>query len=128
MADSTSCPICSGCRSARMRGRKRKWQYRRCLACNHAWLWPLPRQEELDAYYNSAYSVPLERYMARTSVEFPAIYRLVTRLASEPSRMLEVGCSYGAMLARFGAAGWKGEGVEPDARAAPYAPAPFRIP
>jgi SAM-dependent methyltransferase len=41
--------------------------------------------------------------------------------------MLEIGCSYGAILARFSLAGWEVEGVEIDARAASYAREQFGL-
>ena len=48
--------------------------------------------------------------------EFPALRHALEQLT--PGRkMLEIGCSYGGMLARFAAVGWKVDGVELDQRA-----------
>jgi SAM-dependent methyltransferase len=48
--------------------------------------------------------------------EFPALQRALEPLMRGRA-MLEIGCSYGGMLARFAAAGWKVDGVELDQRA-----------
>jgi SAM-dependent methyltransferase len=81
----------------------------------------MPTEAELTSYYNSSYTVPYARYRARVDEEFPLLERLLNRASVRRGRMLEIGCSYGNMLARFGAEGWSVEGVEIDARAAAHA-------
>jgi SAM-dependent methyltransferase len=60
--------------------------------------------------------VPREAYFHTVNLEFPALERALAGL-TKGRKMLEVGCSYGGMLARFGAVGWKVDGVELDRRA-----------
>ena len=81
----------------------------------------MPTEGELTAYYNSSYTVAHAPYRARVEEEFPYLQKLVNRAGTRPGRMLEIGCSYGNMLARFASAGWEVEGVEVDARTAVHA-------
>jgi 2-polyprenyl-3-methyl-5-hydroxy-6-metoxy-1,4-benzoquinol methylase len=77
---------------------------------------PRPNAQELKKHYNSAYQVPREAYFHTVNKEFPALRRTLEQL-TKGRKMLEIGCSYGGMLARFGAVGWKVDGVELDQRA-----------
>jgi SAM-dependent methyltransferase len=88
----------------------------------------MPSGDELARYYNSAYSVPFEGYIRSVTIQFPPLLRAVQKVADPPGRMLELGCSYGAMLARFRSRGWQVEGVELDERAVSIARATFGIP
>lgn len=81
----------------------------------------MPTEADLASYYNSTYAVPQARYSDRVRDEFPFLERLLKRQNEQPGRLLEIGCSYGDMLARFAAVGWKVEGVELDSRAVKYA-------
>lgn len=111
-----SCPICRSARSALVRGPQQEWRYFRCSDCQHVWLIPGPNARELKKHYNSAYQVPREAYFHTVNQEFPALQHALEQLT--PGRkMLEIGCSYGGMLARFAAVGWKVDGVELDKRA-----------
>src|SRR5690242_15214196 len=121
VATAERCPACRSENVVDVAGPQRRWRYRRCASCGHRWLRPMPTEAELTSYYNSSYAVPQERYRARVDEEFPVLERLLRRAGAQPARMLEIGCSYGDMLARFAAAGWEVEGVELDARAAAYA-------
>lgn len=85
------------------------------------WLYPAPTQSELDAYYNGAYRVDRDQHLRRVIEEGPAVGRWISRARRDPGRMLEIGCSYGGMLAAFRSHGWDVEGVELDARAAEWA-------
>lgn len=114
-------PCCAFCGSSdrhRLRGPRAPWQYYRCGACGHTALEPSPRREELAAYYNATYQVPLADYREAARIVFPVIEKLV---GSRPRKMLEIGCSYGFLLAHFRAAGWATTGIEIDRRAAAYA-------
>lgn len=111
-----SCPICRSARSAPVRGPQQQWRYFRCSDCQHVRLVPGPNAQELKRHYNSAYQVPREAYFHTMNQEFPALRHALEQLT--PGRkMLEIGCSYGGMLARFAAVGWKVDGVELDKRA-----------
>ena len=115
-----ACPICRSTRSAPLRGPQQEWRYFRCSDCQHAWLVPTPNAQALKKHYNSAYQVPREAYFHTVNADFPALQGTLEQLT--PGRkMLEIGCSYGGMLARFAAVGWKVDGVELDQRAVEFA-------
>jgi SAM-dependent methyltransferase len=98
-----------------------RWRYWRCARCGHAWLDPSPTREELTRYYNTVYSVPRDLYVAHVPREYRALKPLLERHGVVPGRMLEIGCSYGAMLDAFRRDGWDVEGIELDSRAAAVA-------
>jgi SAM-dependent methyltransferase len=111
-----ACPICASPHSAPLGGPQLEWHYSRCSDCGHAWLVPTPEAHELKQHYNSAYQVPRAAYFRTVNREFPVLRRAIERLTAG-RKMLEIGCSYGGMLARFAGVGWKVEGVELDRRA-----------
>lgn len=116
------CPACNSEECHDVAGPQRRWCYRRCACCGHQWLRPVPTEADLTLYYNSTYAVPQERYRDRVDREFPFLERLLNQLnVARGRRLLEIGCSYGNMLAQFAAAGWDVEGIEVDARAVTYA-------
>ena len=114
------CPICASSRSSPLGGPQREWRYVRCADCQHAWLVPTPNAQDLRKHYNSAYRVPREAYFLTVEREFPALRRALEQV-TPGRRMLEVGCSYGGMLARFALTEWNVDGVELDQRAAEVA-------
>jgi len=111
-----ACPICASVHSAPLSGPQQEWRYLSCADCGHAWLVPTPDPQALQKHYNSEYQVPRAAYFRTVNREFPSLRRKVERLTAG-RRMLEIGCSYGGMLARFAGVGWKVEGVELDHRA-----------
>jgi SAM-dependent methyltransferase len=111
-----TCPICRSVSSSALWGPQNEWRYFRCSNCRHVWLVPTPNAAELKKHYNSAYKVPREAYFHTVNLEFPALRRSLEELTTG-RKMLEIGCSYGGMLARFAAVGWKVDGVELDRRA-----------
>lgn len=115
------CPICQADQSEPVVGPQRRWRYQRCLACEHRWLAPIPDGKELAEHYNNAYAVPREGYIAGAKIKARELAPVITALAPRPGKMLEVGCSYGALLNAFHDLGWDVDGVEIDARAAQYA-------
>ncbi len=115
------CPLCGGADTTPLYGPRAPWHYQCCRSCGHAWLIPQPSSDELRSYYNSGYVVPRERYLETCARRGPALRRLVHRFHPVPGRLLEIGCSYGAMLDVFARAAWSVEGVEVDARAATFA-------
>jgi SAM-dependent methyltransferase len=117
----TRCEACGEGGAETVPGPQRRWRYWRCARCGHAWLHPAPTGEELARYYNAAYAVPRELYVAHVPREHRVLQSLFRRHRIAPGRVLEVGCSYGAMLDAFRRDGWDVEGVELDARAAEVA-------
>lgn len=115
------CPVCQTSTASALGGPQTRWRYQRCARCGHLWLDPIPTGAELERYYNSAYSVPLERYARRVAREHPVVRALVEQAEPPGRTMLEIGCSYGLMLQRFAAEGWDVEGAELDARSAAHA-------
>ncbi len=116
-----ACPICEAGETVPVAGPQTRWRYLRCRGCEHHWLHPAPTQAELTEYYNTAYAVPRAAYLKGVQHEAPIMQRLVATVRPTPGRMLEIGCSYGAMLVAFRDAGWDVAGVELDRRAADYA-------
>jgi SAM-dependent methyltransferase len=113
----TACNACGLTGIRPVPGPQARWRYWQCVHCGHAWLQPAPGSEELTAYYNTAYTVPRDLYVAGVTREYPALRALLQRHGIKPGRMLELGCSYGAMLDAFRRDGWDVEGIELDARA-----------
>src|SRR2546422_467299 len=105
----------------------REWRYVRCAGCAHCRLIPTPGEDYLGAYYNSAYRVPPERYFAAARREVPLVRRMLARRHSSRGCLLEVGASYGAMLAALRDDGWDVIGTELDRRAAEQAHARYGI-
>ena len=87
----------------------------------------MPGEDYLGAYYNSAYRVPPERYFAAARREVPLVRRMLARRHSSRGCLLEVGASYGAMLAALRDDGWDVIGTELDRRAAEQAHARYGI-
>ena len=109
--------MCSNGRAHRLGGPHARWQYDTCDTCQHRWLTPMPTVDELREYYNGAYSVPRERYAARARQAYPATRALLASGGIGTGRVLEIGCSYGELLASFAADGWQVRGIEIDQRA-----------
>jgi len=117
MTAPAACVVCASNRVERVAGPAARWVYRRCDSCGHMWLHPTPTTAELAAYYNGAYTVPRERYVQRARDAYPSVRGQLAIAGARTGSMLEVGCSYGEMLAGFQRDGWAVTGVELDARA-----------
>lgn len=113
--------MCGSWMVTELAGPSRVWIYIRCLNCQHAWLDPSPTEDFLRQYYNSAYEVNEHAHNQSVRRELPAVIAALRRRHSRAGRLLEVGCSYGAMLAALRADGWDVEGVELDQRASDIA-------
>lgn len=113
----SACVICRSPRVAPVDGPLAAWRYLRCDACGHRWLHPAPTADELRDYYNGAYRVPRERYVSRVKGAYPALRAQLAEAGHRTGSMLEIGCSYGEMLASFQADGWQVTGIEIDRRA-----------
>lgn len=91
-------------------------EMRTCPACRTASFWPRPSDEELEAYYNSEYSVEDAGLTPRRRENWLPLIEAASRDA-RGRHGLEIGASTGAFL-RFAAAnGWRMGGVELDGRA-----------
>jgi len=112
------CFACGATEVTRVDGPPAPWQYVACARCHHASLVPMPNASELREHYNSAYMVPLDAYLGSTKRHVRTAAAAIG--ARPPGRMLEVGCSYGAVLAAFRSRGWDVEGIELDARTAAW--------
>ncbi len=111
-----TCPVCGSRNEKTLSGPRGASRYHRCRSCGHAWLFPVPSANELASYYNSVYAVPEAAHFETAEREFPIVSAAIGQHPAS-GKMLEIGCSYGAMLAKFAAAGWVVEGVELDTRA-----------
>jgi SAM-dependent methyltransferase len=116
-----TCPICRADSSLPVAGPQRRWHYQRCRTCGHQWLAPIPDEQELAEHYNTAYSVPRDNYIAEQGIKARQIKPIIAAVTRGTGRMLEIGCSYGALLKAFRDDGWDVDGVEIDARASQYA-------
>lgn len=76
----------------------------------------MPGTERLAAYYNAQYQVPADRHAARAPRAAQALQHLLG--GQPPARLLEIGCSYGDVLALLAGQGWTVTGIELDDRAA----------
>jgi SAM-dependent methyltransferase len=112
------CAVCDAERLTPIAGPPARWQYLACDVCGHASLAPMPSDAELREYYNTAYAVQLDAHVASARRQADTVTTALGERA--PGSMLEVGCSYGAVLAEFRARGWRVEGIELDARAAAW--------
>lgn len=92
--------------------------YWRCGRCGHVSLAPLPTPGELAAYYNAQYRVPRDRQRAAAARNAAWALTALRRHLPAGGHVLEVGCSYGDVLAQIAAAGFRATGLEMDDRAA----------
>ncbi|MGI8548244.1 MAG: class I SAM-dependent methyltransferase [Gemmatimonadaceae bacterium] len=113
------CVACGRKRLEQLAGPALAWRYDWCRSCGHASLSPRPTESELQQYYNDAYAVHMQSYLASAEPQARAVARMLGD--TSPGRMLEIGCSYGAVLSQFRSRGWQVEGVEIDERAASWA-------
>src|SRR5689334_22372097 len=113
------CPICGVGNLRAVSSQPAKWSYERCDGCGHLCLSPMPSDLELREYYNNAYQVRPDWHELASAREYLPVSRALK--PRQAGTMLEIGCSYGGMLARFRTAGWDVEGVELDDRAAQFA-------
>jgi 2-polyprenyl-3-methyl-5-hydroxy-6-metoxy-1,4-benzoquinol methylase len=115
------CPICRADDSVSIVGPQKRWRYQRCVKCEHRWLAPIPDERELAQHYNSAYAVMRENYISQAADKARELTPIIKAASAQPGRMLEIGCSYGALLKAFQDQGWQADGVEIDGRAAEFA-------
>lgn len=105
--------ICASCggRAGRPVAHHGRWTYLECAGCRSLELSPVPTQEELREYYNSAYSVQTDGYFRA----YERMSRVLLRSIEQEiprGTLLEVGCSHGAFLLEARQSGWDVIGVE----------------
>lgn len=114
-AAARACPVCGGGRGRRIWSED-GYRYLRCVSCATVWtdisreahaavrrnVWDEPAVDSAtDDFYGRA--------RARAHAEF------LRRIASEPGRLLDVGCGLGYFMARARAAGWHVRGCDTSA-------------
>jgi SAM-dependent methyltransferase len=102
------------------------YQVFRCASCGFQFVAPTPSREELAAYYDRAYAVPLTRYRSHLTRHNRLIADL-ERWVPQRGKLLEVGASYGHSLAIARARGWQVHGIELSPGAAQYANEQLRV-
>lgn len=95
--------------------------YFTCSSCGAKSLHPVPDDEDLRAYYNKAYKVPLLQAQKGVSTSAPKVLGLMEHGGAVSGDLLEIGCSYGFFLSAARKRGWKVTGIEIDSEAAMYA-------
>src|SRR5688500_19484378 len=94
----------------------------RCLACTHMQLDRFPTEEELDAAYAGAASDAYVEEEAGQRYSFAGVLARIERYAPAKSKLLDVGCWVGFLLAEAERRGWtECVGIEPSAFASEYA-------
>lgn len=94
--------------------------YLTCSSCGAKSLYPMPNEEELRSYYNSAYKVPRVESEKGIAASAPITLRNLANLRIPGRKLLEIGCSYGFFLAHARKQGWDVTGIELDREAAAF--------
>ncbi len=127
-----------------------EWDYLQCSICGLIWLNPSPIQEDIPRLYATYYThrrraiasnqlVVVARKVALSNqltkrllvallrcglldpLAAPSFWSHLWLTASQPGKLLDVGCGNGDFLSIMQALGWKVWGVEPDQKAAAVA-------
>jgi SAM-dependent methyltransferase len=97
----------------------------KCAQCGLVYIDPAPTPVSIREFYNSVYLTPGYRKIDGASIPDPKQEFLVTFPEMEkhldeieehkqpPGRLLDVGCSHGALLLEAATRGWAAEGIEP---------------
>src|SRR5579863_4454279 len=107
----TDCATCGGPATIPV-ARNGKWTYLRCENCRSLELFPTPTEIELEAYYNSAYSVPSDAYRKTYEMRSHGLLELIKSHCPSQGKLLEVGCSHGTFLLQAREHGWDVRGIE----------------
>ncbi|MBN1654675.1 MAG: class I SAM-dependent methyltransferase [Deltaproteobacteria bacterium] len=119
-----TCAVCGGTR-ARTLGYDNGFRIQKCAdpRCGFVYVNPRPSQQQLLKlyldYYPQSDNIP-EKWIAEMRDVFTQVARWLTSRQSR-GRVLDVGCSFGHMLAEMEKRGWQSVGVEPSKTAADYA-------
>jgi len=104
------CPLCRG--AGQTAFEVAGHQYLRCAACASLWLYPVPTEAELDAYYASG-SFYAEA-SAKGEIQRRRARQRLNRLAKRTTRrrLLDFGCADGVFLEVAGGEGWNVMGAD----------------
>ena len=116
------CPVCDQAPSRVWRDDGKPTRYRRCLGCGLVYASPRASRAKRYAWLNQTFAVT-ESLRALTEARRPALKREAQIIHAYVSggRMLDVGCSLGALFEFFPPPLWERWGVELSASAADYA-------
>jgi SAM-dependent methyltransferase len=120
--DSPACPLCRNI-SNRLFEARGYW-IRSCSACHHQFAEIEPSATPAshaatiysDAYFTKGSDAGYTDYLAESEIlrARGQHYANLLRPHIEPGKVLDVGCAAGFTLAGFRAAGWEGQGIEPN--------------
>jgi len=130
-----ACEICGGSRhrrlwSLRFDNYPGSFQLWRCADCGLVMNWPRLSPDAIRACYDGDYYVfsspPAQRWSRATHLYASLLLPLEARVRG--SRLLEVGCARGELLALAAARGWQVHGIELSPEAARSAKADYGVP
>ncbi|RIK78044.1 MAG: hypothetical protein DCC67_12015 [Planctomycetota bacterium] len=104
----------------------------RCRSCHTAFVWPLPSDAELTAFYQKFHLPTVdggqyEQVEARMEADFPAKVRLV-RSGGRVTRLLDVGCGKGFFVRACREQGIAAEGIDVSETAVKFAKERLGVP
>ena len=92
-----------------------------CNQCGYIMLNPVWEEQLYIDYYKNKYRkvtmgdiLPSDEYIDRQKFRGGKILEYITQFLPKPSKMLDLGCSVGAMMHAFVNGGWEVTGVDPD--------------
>ncbi len=127
-----SCPACAS-ETTRPWISKHAYTHGRCHTCGHGFLYPLPEQAEIDAYYqnlNTGLSSDAS-WQTEAGHKYQLWRRLLDGVACTSGRgpLLDLGCGGGQFLQLAATCGWtEASGVEPSPKAVAIARAAVSTP
>ena len=120
-----ACPLCDS--ASRAVFEVNGYPIQDCIRCGHRFVGVSPRSDHVETIYGDDYfqggGAGYPDYLAEGKLlrETGQRYgRLLSRFA-RPGLLLDVGAAAGFLLQGFQHVGWKGQGIEPNARMAAYA-------
>ncbi len=130
--ETAACNICGGTEFALLHefdlpGVDEPARLVRCRNCDLVFLSPRPSRDEIGSFYPKNYQEDMLRILAKANASplmrfgFDMIRKRRTPMTAAPGRVLDIGCSNGALLAALRDRGWQVEGIEMDEAAARYA-------
>jgi 2-polyprenyl-3-methyl-5-hydroxy-6-metoxy-1,4-benzoquinol methylase len=86
----------------------------RCPTCGHGWVHPVPEEETLERFYNSAEAAAVQYDFPENSIRKHTrrLFRWIHQAIRPPGRLLEVGCGRGVHLEVAQRLGWETVGLD----------------